>query len=263
MSTLTQIQQNSSISITRNNLLVISLITLWVLSMIMLPIAKWLWGTDVIPTGVTLSAVLQAVTVFVIVRASWGLRRTTITFALVAFLTWGAEAIGSRTGFPFGHYNYTDMLQPQFAHVPLLIPIAWFMMLPAAWTVAQLITGKRNTIRKQIMFIVVSAIALTAWDLFLDPQMVAWGFWVWENPSGYFGIPWINYFGWLLTAAVVTAVVRPAELNPVPLLFIYGTVWFLQSFGQFFFWDQMGPAIIGFVVMGSILALALRKLVSL
>ena len=44
---------------------------------------------------------------------------------------WTAEAIGSKTGFPFGAYHYTDRLQPQLLGVPLLIPLAWLMMLPA------------------------------------------------------------------------------------------------------------------------------------
>jgi len=259
MSTLTQLQENFPVTIKRKNLFIYALISLWMLSMIGLPIVKWVFGTDIIPLGVTLSAVLQAVTMFAIVQYSWGFKRTGIVFLVVAVLTWAAEAVGSRTGFPFGHYNYTEMLQPQIAHVPLLIPIAWFMMLPAAWAVAQLLVGKQDTLRKQIAFILVSASALTAWDLFLDPQMVDWGFWVWENPSGYFGIPWINYFGWLLTAAVVTIVVRPAALDPLPLLVVYGTVWFLQSFGQFFFWGQPGPAIVGFIVMGSFFVLATRK----
>src|SRR5690606_41755819 len=43
------------------------------------------------------------------------------------------------------------------------------------------IFGERDSIGQEIKFILVSALALTVWDLFLDPQMVAWGFWIWER----------------------------------------------------------------------------------
>ena len=174
----------------------------------------------------------------------------------VAVLTWGAEFIGHNTGLPFGEYSYTSSLQPQIAGVPLLIPVAWFMLLPSSWVMAQLIVGERNSVFKHIAFILVSALALTVWDLFLDPQMVAWGFWEWANPSGYFGIPYINYFGWFLVSALVTFVVRPPKLDTFPFALIYGIVWFLQMIGQGVIWQQIGPAIVGTIAMGSIMLVA-------
>ena len=45
------------------------------------------------------------------------------------------------------------------------------------------------------------AVALTAWDLFLDPQMTAERYWRWERPGSYRGIPLSNYAGWLVTSA--------------------------------------------------------------
>ena len=49
------------------------------------------------------------------------------------------------------------------------------------------------------------AAALTAWDLFLDPQMTAEGYWRWARPGAYRGIPVSNFAGWLLAGAVVMA----------------------------------------------------------
>lgn len=232
------------------------LLAVWMLLMMGMPWLQWIWGDAVIPLGINLAAILQASAVFYIVQAQWGLSNTLRTFAIVAVITWGAEFIGHRTGFPFGGYEYTDALQPQIFGVPLLIPVAWFMLLPSSWVMAQLIVGERNTVTKSVAFVGVSAIALTAWDLFLDPQMVNWGFWAWDSPSGYFGIPWSNYAGWLLVAAVVTAVVRPSKLNVFPLAIVYGMVWFLQTIGQGIIWQQVGPAIVGSLAMGGIIVCA-------
>ena len=68
---------------------------------------------------------------------------------------WAIEYLGSTTGFPFGRYHYTDRLQPQLGHVPLLIPLAWLMMLPPAWAVAGSIAGNSG-----LSFVLASALAL-------------------------------------------------------------------------------------------------------
>jgi lycopene beta-cyclase len=233
------------------------LIAAWVLTMIMLPIVRWTLGTDNLPHAVTFALLVQFAAVFTICHSALGRERTLAAFGIVAAATWAVEAVGSATGFPFGSYDYTDVLQPQLAHVPLLIPLAWFMMLPSAWAVAEVLAGRH----RWPLYVAVSALALTAWDLFLDPQMVAWGFWVWENPSGYFGIPWTNYAGWLLTGALITLLVRPYRfrLPVVPLLVVYGVVLCLQTIGQAVFWNQPGPALVGALAMGSLLLLAVRS----
>lgn len=261
MTSFTHQFQRRLIHINAHQRNIIILISVWVVVMISVPIQKWIWGDSVIPTAITFGLVAQFVAVSYIVASIWGINRTIMTFAIVATMTWLAEFIGSSTGIPFGEYAYTDSLQPQLAHVPIIIPIAWFMMLPPAWAIAQTLTQTINShpIVRSLAFAIVSALAFTAWDLFLDPQMVAWGFWEWRNPVGYFGIPWINYVGWILTAFIVTLIIRPQKLPVVPLLIVYGVVWFLQSFGQFFFWGQQGPAIVGFFVMGVFLFITITK----
>lgn len=230
------------------------LIAIWMLVMILLPIAKWILGREIIPEVVTFALLIQFSVVLLIVASSWGLRRALITLAIVAVATWAVEFVGSSTGFPFGEYDYTNALQPQIGHVPLLIPLAWFMMLPSAWAIAETLTRRQS----RWAYIAVSALTITAWDLFLDPQMVDWGFWVWANPEGYFGIPWSNYGGWLLTGVLVTLLVRPYrfKLPLSPLILVYGIVWFLQSIGLAFFWGQPGPAIVGSLAMGFFLLLS-------
>ncbi len=228
------------------------LFALWLLTMIALPIAKYFWADLALTWGVFLGVVFQVSLVLAILYRAGGVAGAVRIAVLVTLLTWLAEAIGTATSWPFGAYNYTPRLQPQLAQVPLLIPVAWLMMLPSAWAVAYQVAGRWSG----PLFVAVSALALTAWDLFLDPQMVAWGLWVWSEPGGYFGIPWLNFMGWLLTAALITIVVRPRDLPVAPLLAIYVVTWLLESIGLFFFWGLPGPAVVGFVAMGSLIWLA-------
>ncbi len=236
---------------------ILSLFALWLLVMIAVPICLWVIGDTAFAPLMTIAALFQGILVFAILTHNIGFYRALRVLLLVAGVTWLAEFIGSHTGFPFGDYYYTDLLQPQIVGVPLLIPLAWFMMLPPSWAIAQLITARLSPLWQRPAFIIVSAFALTAWDLFLDPQMVARGFWIWEQPSGYFGIPWSNYAGWLLTASVATWVACPTRLSKTGwLIAVYACVWFLQSVGQAVFWSQPGPAFFGSLAMGSMLVLA-------
>lgn len=232
-----------------------ALYVIWLLFMISVPhILRQ--GTDqALIWGLNGAVLLQTVTVLAVIWPHWGMAATLRAALIVAVLSWGMEALGSSTGFPFGSYDYTDRLQPHLFHVPLLIPLAWLMMLVPSWAVAQAIGGRSRGWR----FVLLSGLAITAWDLFLDPQMVAWNLWVWEHPGGYFGIPWVNYAGWLFTGALITLVVRPRAARVAPLLLIYATTWLLESIGLAFFFNLPGPAIAGFLGMGIFVVAALWR----
>jgi putative membrane protein len=105
------------------------------------------------------------------------------------------------TGFPFGEYDYSGRLGPKLLDVPLIIPLAWTWMAWPAWLAALRVARSRP------MRIIVAAGGLAAWDLFLDPQMVAEDYWLWRSPEpslpGVPGIPIGNYLGWLGFALVL------------------------------------------------------------
>ena len=231
-------------------------LVLWVLTMITLPILGWILGEGYLIRGMAFGVIMQAAAVLAVLFYAWGWARTLKTFAIVVVLSYLAEFVGSSTGIPFGKYHYTGLLQPQLAGVPLLIPLAWMMMLPPAWAIAKTILGES---RPRWAFVLLSALAFTAWDLFLDPQMVGWGFWVWETPGAYFGIPLSNYLGWIVVSALISLTANPKDLPVGPLSLIYVLTWLLQTIGQGIFWSQPGPAMVGFIGSGIFVWLAWKK----
>jgi putative membrane protein len=131
--------------------------------------------------------------------------------ALVAVTTGGGlavEALGVATGIPFGSYHYSAALGPRFVGVPLVIPLAWTWMAWPAWLAAVRLAGT-GTWR-----IVLAGLGLASWDVFLDPQMVAAGYWTWLDQApalpGVPGVPAGNYLGWLLVAVLLMALLEPA-----------------------------------------------------
>ena len=235
-----------------------ALLTLWVLLMISFPIVDWAFGWEAMIGAVFLGSLAQLVAVVVILWQKWGFTKTLRTAAIVIFLSWLAEVLGSHNYLPFGAYSYTEKLQPQIIDVPIQIPVGWLIMLPPSWAVAQAIANPIESRLRLPVFIGMSALAMTAWDLVMDPMMVAWGMWVWENPSGYFGIPWSNFLGWLLVTALVTTIIRPDDLPIAPLLLIYTITWLLEMGGLALFWGLPGPALVGGFAMGMITILGWR-----
>ncbi|MBM0233615.1 carotenoid biosynthesis protein [Micromonospora sp. STR1_7] len=140
-----------------------------------------------------------------------------VAAALVAVATGGGfaiEAVGVATGVPFGSYDYSGELGPKLAGVPLIIPLAWTWMAWPAWLAAVRLTGGNGpTAGRWAGRIALATVGLAAWDLFLDPQMVAEGYWVWRDATpalpGLPGVPVSNYLGWLLFAVLLMSALRP------------------------------------------------------
>ncbi|MGZ4616094.1 MAG: carotenoid biosynthesis protein [Actinomycetes bacterium] len=133
-----------------------------------------------------------------------------------------AEAVGVRTGLPFGDYTYSASLGPQVLGVPLVVPLAWTMM------AYPLFLAARRLSRRWVA--VVGGIGLAGWDVFLDPQMVTDGRWRWADPTpglpGVADVPLTNFAGWLAVGVVMMALLSVAlprdhasETLPATLLF--------------------------------------------
>lgn len=139
-----------------------------------------------------------------------GWRRALSFFALTLGISFLMEYLGVKTGLIFGSYHYTDTLNPKLlGTVPVVIPLAYFMVLYPSRMLADLITwGKVAGLTKGFLWSlwtsILAALAMTAWDLGMDPVMVhEVKAWVWHAPGPYFGIPIHNFIGWFATTFLI------------------------------------------------------------
>ncbi len=167
-----------------------------------------------------------------------GLRRTTTYFVITCSITIAVEYIGVTTGFPFGPYHYTDVLGGKlFGVVPWVVPLAYFMMVVPAHTIANLIVvGKPiiegGRIGQLVLSALLTAVVMTAWDLSNDPFMAnELRAWVWADGGPYFGIPVENFFGWTATVFLISMICRLLEwwvpahaAHPAPRWFVAGAL---------------------------------------
>jgi putative membrane protein len=137
--------------------------------------------------------------------ATRGARTAAALIAVTCVGGLAVELLGVHTGFPFGRYRYSGALGPRLSRVPVIIPLAWTWMAWPAWLAATRLA------RPLAVRIPLAGLALASWDLFLDPQMAAEGYWRWRHPApGIAGVPYSNYLGWLAVATLMMAVLAGA-----------------------------------------------------
>ena len=180
----------------------------------------------VIPGG--LNSLIVILLLFSLWHASvaLGVRLTLAFFAITTVTSWIFEEIGVATGLVYGSYHYTATLGPWLGSVPVLIPLAWFMLVYPSYVVANLIVdgwpvgtpgGRGHLVRLAL----VGALVMTAWDLVVDPILSGptVGAWVWERGGPYYGVPVQNYLGWIATTFTIYLLYRSVErrwrLQPV------------------------------------------------
>jgi lycopene beta-cyclase len=168
------------------------------------------------------------------------------------------EMVGLHTGWPFGKYEYDSSLGAQLFGVPLVVPCAWVMMIHPALCAARRVS-------KNWVFLYGGAI-MAAWDLFLDPQMVAAGRWTWEVPGAHVpftpDIPLSNAFGWLLSGIFIIGLLNRvlpmerrkegASLRAVDAILLWTL--FSGIVGNLFFFDRPGLALFAGAILGALLA---------
>jgi putative membrane protein len=190
-----------------------------------------------------------------------GWKHTLLLLGLTFSISLLFECVGVATGWIFGDYHYTDKLGYKFLGlVPLLIPVAWFMMTYPSLVISRMLTpALKNVHTWRLLVAAVGAVIMTAWDLAMDPMMVAGGHWVWDQSGAYFGIPLHNYWGWWLTSFITFWLfLTITRLKPDPAAstdpYNYLAVWSyaitgLGSLLADFEFSLPGPALVGIFAM--------------
>ncbi len=154
------------------------------------------------------SALLFLEGMLLIVAASlrYGWVRGVCAGFIVITLSYGVEALGVGTGFPFGVYRYTDVLFPKLpGGVPMAVMFAWVLI----------VFGAYGWVRMEMRPIGLSGALLgaalaTLLDLEIEPVAAHLEhYWEWLVPGhiNYYGVPLANFAAWFVVAFVLLLLV--------------------------------------------------------
>ena len=136
-------------------------------------------------------------------------RRAAVGLLALCGYTYAIEAVGIATGYPYGAFEYGVNLGPMIAGaVPAALPLFFLPLVVNAYLLCLLLLGPladRTAVRLPVV-----VAAVVGMDLALDPAAVSLGFWAYDAGGWYYGVPWTNYAGWVLSAAVAVGVLDRA-----------------------------------------------------
>jgi len=130
-------------------------------------------------------------------------RRATLALAGLTAYAYAIELVGVTTGQPYGPFEYGVALGPMLGGIPLALPIFFFPLVLNSYLLCLLLLGEWT--RSRWVRLPVVAATVVAVDLVLDPGAVALGFWSYDGGGAFYGVPWSNYRGWVLSATVAVA----------------------------------------------------------
>jgi uncharacterized membrane protein len=113
------------------------------------------------------------------------------------------ESLSLRTGFPFGHYYFTNVMGPKLLHLPVLLVLAYVGIGYCSWVLSLLILRYRSqplTSRRVVILPLLASFVMLAWDLSMEAD---WSTvdraWIWRDGGSFYGVPISNFLGWYLT----------------------------------------------------------------
>lgn len=159
------------------------------------------------------------------------------------------ESSALATGFPYGDFVYNGLLGTKlfgltpwtvaFAYPPILLLTYWF-------------ARRRHHYSDRLKILFSTAFDAMVIDLVLDPAAVKLKFWQWNTPGYYYGVPVVNFLGWLLTAFIGALLIHKFwGKKTVPDGVAYSglaILWFWTSVNIWLL--QIIPALIGLVFFG-------------
>ena len=136
-----------------------------------------------------------------------GWHRTAWFFGLASLTSFICEYASTRTGIPFGWYEYTGSTADQelyLSNIPFIVPISFSFLLFASYCLALFFLPARTswavfglTVLFAILIdMVIDPVALRGDQWFLGQLYRYW------DPGIHFGVPFTNYIGWIAMSSI-------------------------------------------------------------
>lgn len=147
--------------------------------------------------GSIISLVCIALLTYRGLRASTRAWKALLAMSVLGALAIAFEYISIWYGIPYGFFTYSDALgQKVFDTVPWTVFFGWTPLVVGAVAIAD------RAVHGRLRQVGLAVLLLVLFDLVFDPVAVALGFWAWNEPGPYYGVPYVNFLGWLLTGYI-------------------------------------------------------------
>ncbi|MDG6243803.1 MAG: carotenoid biosynthesis protein [Methanolobus sp.] len=186
---------------------------------ILLVPAFFLSNVDIVPQHSFISVffiVFLAIPCFLAVFVWLGNKKGLLLLIIMGLYALFLETMAIITGIPYSEFYYTEIIGAKlFGTTPFTVPFAWLPLFIGSMYLASeiRINGQRPG---PLQIAILTTLLLLLADLVLDPAAVALQFWIWKEPGIFYGVPLMNFIGWVISgfvAAVIGVVMTRHELR--------------------------------------------------
>jgi len=148
-----------------------------------------------------------------------------------------------KTGVPYGHFVYLRKIGALlFGAVPWTVPFSWPPLVLGALALSSTQT------RRMVPLVALATGFLLAFDGVLDPGAVKQEFWKYASGGAYYGVPFSNFFGWIVSGAFGSWIgwTLSKQRTPVPLTLISSSTLILSFWTSICLFSNLAfPAFLG------------------
>ncbi len=137
---------------------------------------------------------------------------------LTEFTFWGlitilcvflVAVVGINTGVLFGSFEYGSTLPTTVAHIPLVVPLNWAMLLLSAYGFFS------NAVSQRHLRALLASVVVFLLNLLIQPVGVKLGYWVWDTDT----IPVQNYISWFVVSIIFTQILALMKIHARSVIF--------------------------------------------
>jgi putative membrane protein len=183
-----------------------------------------------------------------------GLKSSLTLIFILSIYAISIETIAIITGFPYSHFQYTELIGFKIlGYTPYTVPFAYVPLFLGCFYIASL-----NTHEKWKIILLTTFLVLIS-DMVLDPAAVALKFWIYESQGIFYGVPLMNFLGWILSgfiSSLITMYFLKDHINDlskpnalISSLFLILAFWSAVCL----YMGLILPALIGFIFVGYVL----------
>jgi putative membrane protein len=130
-----------------------------------------------------------------------GLKKSLIILIVLSIYAISIETFAIVTGFPYSSFHYTEMIGYKiFGYTPYTVPFAYVPLFLGCFYLSMMRT---NDTKKMV---IITTLLVLATDFVLDPAAVALKFWVYTSNGIFYGVPLMNFLGWILSGFLASLI---------------------------------------------------------
>ena len=189
--------------------------------------------------------------------ARWlGVKRAALLLLALGAFAVAIETFAVKTGWPYGRFNYGDKIGLKyFGVVPWTVPFAWSPLVLGAMALAA------RSSRSVRGLWIGTVIWLLLFDGVLDAGAVAQRFWAYDAGGWYYGVPFSNFCGWIVSGFLGAAIFTfGAARRDVPLTLVSSVTLILAFWTSVCLFSGLWlPGVLGAAILGWIARTIIRQ----